>query len=63
MISGRNYGQQQNHLLMLDYLAEYIVWQDMPGETLSGQQACVDLMLLFVNKTEYFRMEPQQYSL
>ena len=44
MISGRNYGQQQNHQLMLDYLTEYIVWQDMPGETLSGQQTCFVFM-------------------
>ena len=51
--------QQQNLQLMLDYFTDDIVWQDIPGETRSGKQACADFMMPFMNKAKYFRMEPR----
>jgi len=51
--------QQQDLQPMLEYFTDDIVWQEIPGESRAGKQACIDFMMPFVKKTKYFRMEPR----
>ena len=51
--------ESQDLQLMLDYFTDDIIWQDIPGESRSGKQACVDFMMPFVKRAKYFRMEPR----
>ena len=51
--------QQQDLQPMLDYFTDDIIWQDIPGESRQGKQACVDFMMPFLKKARYFRMEPR----
>lgn len=44
---------------MLGYLAEDVVWQDIPGETRHGHAGAVGFVKSFYGKTTKFRMQPR----